>query len=155
VTTPLPPLIGRGHKPTKEEPEEILEGDQDSLVATDEVEEKLVEHQKSVAKAITLERANKLREKGLSSRAIAKKLGTSPRTVGRAFQGNAIQLPNVSIISISFSDELLAKLDQHVDRISKIVPGLEPSRADAIRSALIRGLKAFDEDANEDWVKDK
>lgn len=43
-------------------------------------------------------------------------------------------------VAFRLPDSLIARLDQHVERMSKEHPGLDFSRADAVRSLLTRAL---------------
>jgi hypothetical protein len=43
-------------------------------------------------------------------------------------------------VAFRLPDSLLARLDRHVERMSKEHPGLDFSRADAVRSLLTRAL---------------
>ncbi len=45
-------------------------------------------------------------------------------------------------IFVRLSDELIAELDRYVEVLKEEQPGLKPSRSDAIRILLYRGLEA-------------
>jgi hypothetical protein len=45
-------------------------------------------------------------------------------------------------IYVRLDDDLIAKIDRYVERLAERQPGLRPSRSDAIRILLHRGLDA-------------
>jgi metal-responsive CopG/Arc/MetJ family transcriptional regulator len=45
-------------------------------------------------------------------------------------------------IYVRLDDDLIAKIDRYVERLEARQPGLKPSRSDAIRILLHRGLEA-------------
>jgi hypothetical protein len=45
-------------------------------------------------------------------------------------------------IYVRLDDDLLARIDRYVERLATRQPGLNPSRSDAIRILLHRGLEA-------------
>ena len=47
-------------------------------------------------------------------------------------------------VYIRLDDEVLARIDQFVERLAAQQPGLKPNRSDAIRVLVHKGLDAFD-----------
>jgi hypothetical protein len=49
-----------------------------------------------------------------------------------------------TVVSFRFSDEILKRVDKHVERMEKNEPGLKFTRADAVRTLVVRGLEAVE-----------
>jgi len=49
-----------------------------------------------------------------------------------------------TVVSFRFADEILDRVDKHIERMEKNEPGLKFTRADAIRTLVVRGLEAVE-----------
>ena len=49
-----------------------------------------------------------------------------------------------SVVSFRFSDEILKRVDKQIERMEKNEPGLKYTRADAVRTLVVRGLEAVE-----------
>jgi len=49
-----------------------------------------------------------------------------------------------TVVSFRFSDEILKRVDKHVERMEKNEPGLKFTRADAVRTLVVRALEAIE-----------
>lgn len=47
-------------------------------------------------------------------------------------------------VPVRFSDDILKRVDKHIDRMSKNEPGLKFTRADAVRTLVVRALEAVE-----------
>ncbi len=46
-----------------------------------------------------------------------------------------------------FPDDILERIDEHIERMQQADPGLKFSRADAVRTLVVRGLEAVEKGA--------
>jgi hypothetical protein len=49
-----------------------------------------------------------------------------------------------TVVSFRFSDEIIKRVDKQIERMEKNEPGLKFTRADAVRTLVVRGLEALE-----------